>query len=891
MMALSSSNRIKRPSIAMACIFLLLTLLLATVPQAPALDLSLRVQSELRVLAAAHPATRVNVIVQELMDANNVEAIVARLGGTISKDLHIIHAFAAEMPASAALELARTDGVRWISLDAPTRSSAMTSNTAFTSWATQIAAPTSASIASNFNSTPISQGNSIWFSSSVAVSGLGSSPVTVTYDNAAIQFTANGTDYDLIVPPAVITFDPAAVRVTSSYDAVNDMWVTTVPSKVGGDKFLSGLTFQVPVDLPGGIGPVTWSGRFVTDSPGVKVSWKWAAAVYANLASDYNSLGIKPCDDSKASIYLNSDQAGTPETHKLFVIGGARGGGGSNYTGGATTSQTLTPAVVFKDSAAIVDAPSGPNVTFGYGSAVTSAFSGFAAEVMPGNVINRVEVVLRTYVPAPLSSAADPKLTVSVGGQAGASVILNHHTLDPYVGAAHAGTISVDITATRPWQWADFDDLQLIIDQSKLTSTDLIYYDAVGLRVTSSPSTGGSMDVGVTNLPRAPISLGKLANVYNRVVRATDVWNESPAYLQGQGVTVAVVDSGIFKSEDLSKRVVASANFDAAYHDSIDGYGHGTFVAGIIAGDGKKSGGARIGIAPKTNILNVRVSDDQGMAAESDVVAALQWIYEHKSTYNIRVVNLSLNSSVAQSYHTSPLAAASEILWFNGIVVVVSAGNNGTTTLYAPANDPFVITVGATDDNGTATLLDDAVASFSAYGTIEGGITKPDLVAPGRNIIAPLPANDKLTIGREHKINRVNKNYFRLSGTSMAAPMVSGAVALLLQDEPNLNPDQVKYRLLVTANKQWLGYDPFRAGAGYLDIYAAVHSTTTAAANSGIPVSSLLTTGPDSVLGPSVSWSSVSWSSVSWSSVSWSSVSWSSVSWSSVSWSSDYWEP
>jgi serine protease AprX len=226
------------------------------------------------------------------------------------------------------------------------------------------------------------------------------------------------------------------------------------------------------------------------------------------------------------------------------------------------------------------------------------------------------------------------------------------------------------------------------------------------------------------------------------------------------------------------------------------------------------------------------------------------------------------------------------VLWFNGIVVVVSAGNNGTDTLLPPANDPFVITVGATDDRGTAGLADDAVAHFSAYGLTELGTVKPELVAPGRNIVAFLPGNRDLTIGRNHGRHRVDDNYFRMSGTSMSAPMVTGAVALLLQDEPYLTPDQVKFRLMATANRNWPGYDAARAGAGYLDVFAAVNATTTESANTGLRVSHLLTTGPAGLTDASVSWSSVSWSSVSWSS-----VSWSSVSWSSVSWSSDYWEP
>ena len=215
-------------------------------------------------------------------------------------------------------------------------------------------------------------------------------------------------------------------------------------------------------------------------------------------------------------------------------------------------------------------------------------------------------------------------------------------------------------------------------------------------------------------------------------------------------------------------------------------------MAGIIAGNGVSSGGKYIGVAPKTNLLNVRVSDDQGMSTESDVVDALQWVLNNQARYNIRVVNLSLNSGVAQSYQTSPLDAAVEILWFNRIVVVVSAGNNGTATLFPPANDPFVITVGATDDKSTVSTSDDVVATFSAYGTTESGFAKPDLVAPGRNIIGVSPENDKLNMSKNHAGNRIDTNYFRMSGTSVSAPMVSGAVAILLQDEPNLNPDQVK---------------------------------------------------------------------------------------------------
>jgi serine protease AprX len=348
------------------------------------------------------------------------------------------------------------------------------------------------------------------------------------------------------------------------------------------------------------------------------------------------------------------------------------------------------------------------------------------------------------------------------------------------------------------------------------------------------------------------------------------------------------VDSGNFKSSGLGARLLGEVNFNSSEHTSTDQYGHGTHVTGIIADDGTYSGGQYMGVAPKVNILGLRVSDDYGMSYESDVVAALQWVYNNKTAYNIKVVNISMNSSVAQSYHTSPLDAAVEILWFNSIVVVVSAGNNGTANLYPPANDPFVITVGATDDKNTVDLADDIVTTFSAYGVDESGRVKPDLVAPGRNLIAFLPDVNSLTISQQYPQNQVNSYYFRMSGTSMSAPVVSGAVALLLQKAQEtgviLTPDQVKYRLMATANKNWAGYDPTRAGAGLLDVFAALNSTTTQSMNTGILPSQLLSTGSNPI-----SWGSVGWNTVGWNTVGWNTVGWNTVGWNTVSWNSDYW--
>jgi len=417
------------------------------------------------------------------------------------------------------------------------------------------------------------------------------------------------------------------------------------------------------------------------------------------------------------------------------------------------------------------------------------------------------------------------------------------------------------------------------VHQASVTSSDLSF----------------NLELGGWNTCVDCINISGVTGTHARSVRATELWNGSKR-IQGQGIAVAVVDSGIAPHQDntsalVTNRVLTHVDFTNSGSTSIDdANGHGSHVAGIIAGNGSKSRGAYLGIAPNANLVDVKVTDDKGRGSTSNVVAGLQWIYENKDLYNIRVVNLSLNTTLAESYHNSPLNAALEILWFNGVVVVVSAGNNGTTNggvIYPPANDPFVLTVGAVDDRGTTTIADDTIPSFSAYGTTIDGFAKPDIVAPGRNIISLLSSDDS-NLAVAHPIHKVlgqySNEYFRMSGTSMASAVVAGAAALLLQDEPTLTPDQVKYRLMATSKKNWSGYTAAKAGAGYLDIYAAVNGTTTAKSNTNIAASQLLWSGSEPVLWGSVSWNSVSWNSVSWNSVSWNSVSWNSVSWNSVTW-------
>jgi serine protease AprX len=528
----------------------------------------------------------------------------------------------------------------------------------------------------------------------------------------------------------------------------------------------------------------------------------------------------------------------------------------------------------------------GPNQTYASASRVKSAFAGFQPEYTPGMAIQKIEVALRLYTAKTLGSSEVIKITPYVGGAALSTYSLAPATVNAYVGAAAANTVRVDITSARAWTWSDFTSLQIAINQSALSTKSTVYYDAVGLYIHAIPGSDATTPLSFTSSSDdSPVNDSVLANVFPKVIRANTAWNTAP-YYQGSGVTIAVVDSGTFKTNALGSRLIGEVNFNSTEHTTADQYGHGTFVSGVIGDDGSDSGGQYTGTAPRVNIVGVRIADDYGMGTESDVVDALQWIYNNKSAYNIKVVNLSLNASTWQSYHTSPLDAAAEILWFNGIVVVVSAGNNGTATLYPPANDPFVITVGATNDMNTASLTDDVIASFSAYGVDEAGQAKPDLVAPGSNIIAFLPDTTRLTISVQHPENRVNAYYFRMSGTSMSAPMVAGGAAILLQKEPGLTPDQVKYRLKATANKSWPGYLAAKTGAGYLDVYAAITGATTQSANTGLQASQLLWSGSDPI-----TWGSVNWNSVNWNSVNWNSVNWNSVNWNSVNWNSDYWGP
>ncbi len=361
---------------------------------------------------------------------------------------------------------------------------------------------------------------------------------------------------------------------------------------------------------------------------------------------------------------------------------------------------------------------------------------------------------------------------------------------------------------------------------------------------------------------------------------------------------IAVVDSGVQAGRlDFGGRVVKSVTMTNLLPNSPgDGRGHGTFVAGIAAGSGDGYAGA----APASKLVSIDVMDDNGMAMTRDVIGAADWILQNKDKYGIRVANFSLHSSQPNSFMYDPLDQAVERLWFNGVVVVVAAGNYGVDgkpsgVPFAPGNDPFVITVGADDVDGSVSTNDDLAAPWSAYGYTLDGFAKPDVGAPGRFMIGPVPTTS--TLVAEKPASVVAPGYIQLSGTSFAAPVVAGAAAQILSAHPTWTPDQVKGALMVTASRT-PNAAPLSQGVGIVDVAKAVALSSAPNPNAALNkfVTSDISGGKTfdaaswaSTASANASWASASWSDASWASASWSSASWASASWASASWASASW--
>jgi serine protease AprX len=339
--------------------------------------------------------------------------------------------------------------------------------------------------------------------------------------------------------------------------------------------------------------------------------------------------------------------------------------------------------------------------------------------------------------------------------------------------------------------------------------------------------------------------------------------------------------------------VIASVNLSSGTPAATgDDNGHGTLVAGVAAGASAKYPGA----APGAKIVSLRVVGADGSALTSDVIAAADWIYRNRVQYGIGVANFSLHSGFANYGFHDPLNTAVRRLWLDGTVVVAAAGNHGPQRmLYAPASEPFVITVGAVGVNGTADPADDTTPSWSSFGQTAEGFSKPEVAAPGRYMAGPLPAAS--TLATTFADRMLEPGYGWMSGTSFAAPVVAGVAAQLLARHPDWTPDDVKGALMLTAN-HLPDVTPFSAGVGEIDAARAAALTDPPNPNENLYDFVSTNAAGDRAFDPEAwhehvatdaSWTSASWTSASWTSASWTSASWTSASWTSASWTSASW--
>jgi serine protease AprX len=361
------------------------------------------------------------------------------------------------------------------------------------------------------------------------------------------------------------------------------------------------------------------------------------------------------------------------------------------------------------------------------------------------------------------------------------------------------------------------------------------------------------------------------------------------------GPSIAVVDSGVDATRpDLAGRVLTQVNLSSLTPNATgDGRGHGTFVAGIAAG----SAAGYAGAAPTAPIVSIRVMDDYGKAMTSDVVSACQWILANKGKYNIRVANFSLHSATPGHFVNNALDQAVEKLWFNGVFVVAAAGNFGQPGQpvpmgFAPGNDPFVLTVGAVDLGGTVGLGNDQAAPFSAYGYTYDGFLKPDMVAPGRYIVGPIPL--AATLAAEKPLNVTAPGYIQLSGTSFAAPIAAGAAQGILVRHPSWTPDQIKGALLEAAKKA-PNAAPNSVGAGEISVAKA--AAVLSPPNPNLALNQFLINDPNGGSAPVFDWATwedkvknnAAWDAATWSDATWTDATWTDATWTDATWTDATW--
>ena len=863
-----------------------------------------KIQPRLATLAAESPEQSVRVIVRKADQTEHAERYVEANGGAVLKKLDLIHSFAAQLPAKALPRLARLDAVSLISLDARILSTAQTIET----------------VRDEFNSiSPSGNDGSVnWSGDWQEINesdGLGAGDVRIVSDGRNNRLLIKDHDgggegiqrqVDLSgASNATLTFDYRRIGLDDWRDFVsieisNDNGVNwTRLGRFAGPRNDRGFQSWI-ADISEYISPHT-AIRFIS-SPNLgngdrvyfdNVQIEFSSEIVEDVpqpveeTEPYDPVEMKIiADDFEGVPYTFGNNSGTQNWSGEWLEGGESDGPDAGW---------LKIITGMSENQSLLFAKNGLSITRAADlSGALSATLSFEVKRFGWGFYNYLAVEVSTDGGAnwiKLNIVQDPTSYFQMNKPVS-------YSINDYISGNTLIRFTSVFAPNDPWTTLVLDNVQILFEKE------------------TSP------------LPK---------NYYLETLNVPAVWEMG---FQGQGVTVAVVDSGITDDPDFGahqtmivdetslSRSDAISVAGSGSNDSLDSgaqetlivddinisrllvqevfasdtktrednFGHGTHVAGIIAGDGYKSGGDFMGVAPMSNLISLKVSDDYGMAYESDTVAALEWIYNNKDLYNIRVVNLSIQSTVEGSYHESALDAAVEILWFNGVVVVAAAGNKTAETGYdpimaAPANDPFVITVGASDEKGDPKRNNDIIAKFTSNIETVDAFIKPDVFAPGKDIISVLASSSWWQ--NEHPERFIEGGYFRISGTSMATPMIAGTVALLLQAEPDLTPDQVKYRLMTSSDK-------IGGKGNYLDAYATLTTPTFEAANQGVLPHKLLAqmalmaywasqNGEEEIDWGAVNWNAVNWNAVNWNAVNWNAVNWNAVNWNAVNWNAVNW--
>jgi serine protease AprX len=399
------------------------------------------------------------------------------------------------------------------------------------------------------------------------------------------------------------------------------------------------------------------------------------------------------------------------------------------------------------------------------------------------------------------------------------------------------------------------------------------------------------------------------ASNFVKTANITAAWTKGG---QGAGVGVAVIDTGISSMNDFAGRLVLGPDLSGE-GTTVDSYGHGTVMAGIVGGSGADSagrtGGAYTGVAPKTTLVSVKVAGRNGVTDVSTVLQAMHWVSAYKDQFNIKVVNLSWGTPSTQDPKVDPLNYAVERLWQQGIVVVAAAGNSGPNagTILKPGDDPVILTAGAFNDAQNLDPSDDGVPGWSSRGPTAQGLTKPDLVAPGRTLVATRSFGSQIEADNPKAL--ISPSYIKGSGTSEATAVTSGVAALLLEQRPTLTPDQVKRALKASASPI-AGVAASTQGSGRIDLGGAMAVDAGAATQQTIVAGGLgsieasrggrnvqtdcYNDGTIDVIKGEITdkcetWNPTAWTGNSWTGNSWTGNSWTGNSWTGNSWTGNSW--